>query len=139
VAGAFYSELAHGRTVKRTIYLLLGLVATALAIAIVVTRHTGLWQLLVFAAAPDLALLYGTAPGLARGQLHPRAVPFYNAVHRFWAPGVLLVMAVALNLPAWQAAGLAWSAHIGFDRFFGFGLRTAEGFQRAPSHNPLVP
>jgi uncharacterized protein DUF4260 len=117
-------------TVKRLFYLALGIVATGLAIAVVVTRHTGLWQLLVFAAAPDLALLYGAAPGLARGQLHPRAVPVYNAVHRFWAPGVLIAMTAALNEPAWLAAGLAWAAHIGFDRFFGFGLRTPEGFQR---------
>lgn len=116
---------------KRLFYLALGIVATGLAIGTVVSRHTGLWQLLVFAAAPDLTLLIGSAPGLARGQLHPRAVPFYNAVHRFWAPGALLLVAVTLDLPAWQAAGLAWAAHIGLDRYLGFGLRTPEGFQRA--------
>ena len=27
--------------------------------------------------------------------------------------------------------GLAWSAHIAFDRSLGFGLRTRDGFQRA--------
>lgn len=116
--------------VNRLLYLALAVVATGAAIAIVTTRHTGLWRLLVFAAAPDLALLFGASPGLARGQLHPRAVPVYNAVHRFWAPGVLVVVTLALGQPAWMAAGLAWSAHIAFDRFFGFGLRTPKGFQR---------
>jgi hypothetical protein len=28
------------------------------------------------------------------------------------------------------AAGLAWTAHISFDRSLGFGLRTREGFQK---------
>ena len=41
------------------------------------------WQAVAFGLGPDLAVLYGIAPGLARGQLHPRAVPLYNALHRF--------------------------------------------------------
>jgi len=51
-------------------------------------------------------------------------------VHRFWAPAVLVVIALLLHADAWTAAGLAWCAHIGFDRSLGFGLRTREGFQR---------
>jgi hypothetical protein len=38
-------------------------------------------QALFFALAPDLAVFYGVAPGLASGQLHPRAVWLYNALH----------------------------------------------------------
>jgi hypothetical protein len=66
--------------VKRLWFHALGLVAAGLAIAIVAPRHNGLWQLLVFAVAPDLTLLGRAAPGLAHGQLNPRGVPFYNAV-----------------------------------------------------------
>ena len=124
---------------KKLAYAGLGLVATGIAIAVVVTQHASWWQLVVFAMAPDLTLLAGagraqgaqnSSPGLARGLLHPRAVPFYNAVHRYWAPVVLAAVTLVLHSPEWLAAGLAWIAHISFDRSLGFGLRTPEGFQR---------
>jgi len=85
----------------------------------------------LFAIAPDLSFLAGMGGGLARGQLHPRAVPIYNAVHRYWAPVVLVAVTLVLHSPEWLAAGLAWIAHISFDRSLGFGLRTREGFQRS--------
>ena len=116
---------------KRLGYALIGLAAAALAIAVVVTQHASWWQLVVFAIAPDITLVFGSGRGLERGKLAPRAVPFYNAVHRFWAPAVLVVLVLLLREFAWVAAGLAWCAHIGFDRSLGFGLRTPEGFQRA--------
>ena len=115
---------------KRLGYLSLGLLSAAIAIAVLLTQHSSWWQLVVFAIAPDLALLAGAGPGLERGQIHPRAVPLYNAVHRLWAPGVLAVVALAFMSPSWLAGGLAWIAHIAFDRSLGFGLRSAEGFQR---------
>jgi hypothetical protein len=117
----------------RVLYAALGFIAAGLAIAVVITRHTSWWQLAVLAIAPDITLLFGSGRGLQRGQLAPRAVPFYNAVHRFWAPTVLTIAALALGSGAWVAAGLAWIAHIAFDRSLGFGLRTPEGFQRGSS------
>ena len=116
---------------KRLAYLLLGLLAAGLAFATVLTQHAGWGQLIVFAIAPDVALLVGSAPGLARGQIHPRAVPLYNAVHRLWAPAFLVAVAFLLASPGWLAGGLAWIAHIAFDRSLGFGLRSPEGFQRS--------
>jgi hypothetical protein len=115
---------------KRFAYLILGLLAAGLAIAVLVTQHTSWWQLVVFAIAPDLTLMVGAGPRLERGQLHPRGVPFYNAVHRLWVPAVLVAVTVLLQSPGWLAGGLAWIAHIAFDRSLGFGLRTPEGFQR---------
>jgi Domain of unknown function (DUF4260) len=115
---------------KRLIYALIGVAATALAISAVATQHASWWQLVVFAIAPDITLLVGSGRGLERGQLAPRAVPVYNALHRFWAPAVLVVLAMALHEYGWAAGGLAWCAHIDFDRSLGFGLRTPEGFQR---------
>ena len=115
---------------KKVGFLVLGLVAAGLAVVDVVTGRSTWLPLIVFAMAPDLALLAGAGPGLERGQIHPRAVPFYNAVHRFWAPAVLVAVSLLLA-PAWLAAGLAWIAHIAFDRSLGFGLRSPEGFQRA--------
>src|SRR5437868_10109006 len=95
---------------KRLAYALLGFAAAALGIAVVVTQHASWWQLAVFAIAPDVTLLFGFHGGLQRGQLDPRAVPFYNAVHRFWAPVVPVVFAFAFHADAWTAAGLAWCA-----------------------------
>jgi len=86
---------------------------------------------LIFAIAPDLSMLAGRSAGLERGQLSPRAVPVYNAVHRCWVPAVLVVITFVDQQPAWVAAGMAWIAHISFDRSLGFGLRTPEGFQRS--------
>ncbi|HEX9100250.1 MAG TPA: DUF4260 family protein [Candidatus Dormibacteraeota bacterium] len=116
---------------KRLGYLILGLFVTGLAIAVVVTQHTSWWQVVVFAIAPDVTLFFGAGPGLERGQLHPRAVPFYNAVHRFWLPAILVAVMSVLPSPGWLAGGLAWIAHIAFDRSLGFGLRSPQGFQRA--------
>jgi hypothetical protein len=116
---------------KKLGYAVLGFVATALAITEVVTQHATWWPLVVFAIAPDVAFLFGMSSGLARGQLHPRAVPIYNALHRYWAPAVLVLITFLLRSPEWMAAGLAWTAHISFDRSLGFGLRTPVGFQRS--------
>jgi len=116
---------------KRLAYLILGLLATALAIAVVVTQHSSWWPLVVLAIAPDLALVFDAGTGLGRGQLHPRAVPLYNTVHRLWVPAILVVLMVLLQSPGWLAGGLAWIAHIAFDRSLGFGLRSPEGFQHA--------
>lgn len=117
-------------TIRRGAYAVLGVAAVALAIYVVVSRHAAWWPLVVLAIAPDATLLFGFRPGLQRGQLDPRAVPFYNAVHRLWAPAALALIALVFGLGAWVAAGLAWIAHIAFDRSLGFGLRTKEGFQR---------
>jgi hypothetical protein len=116
---------------KRVVYLILGLFSSGLAVAVVVTQHTTWWELVVLAIAPDVSLVLGASPGLERGQLYPPAVPFYNAVHRFWVPGLLVAITILLPAPAWLAGGLAWIAHIAFDRSLGFGLRSPEGFQRA--------
>jgi hypothetical protein len=96
------------------------------------TKH-GMWLPALFGlVAPDLAMLPGAGRDLAQGQLHPRAVPLYNAVHRFVGP-VVLMAAASLDVLAlgWFVGGLAWAAHVALDRTVGYGLRTREGFQRA--------
>lgn len=115
---------------KRIGYAVLGFAAIGLAIAVVVTRQTSWAPLIVLAIAPDITLLAGSSRNLQRGQLHPRAVPAYNAVHRFWAPAILVLLSLLVQQPAWLSGGLAWTAHVAFDRSLGFGLRTPEGFQR---------
>ncbi|MGW2642506.1 DUF4260 family protein [Streptomyces sp. NPDC001348] len=88
----------------------------------------------LFLVLPDLTFLVALddAPRMAKGQLAPRAVPYYNAMHRALVP--LTLMALYTVTPvAWAPAFAAlcgWLAHISYDRAFGYGLRTKEGFQR---------
>jgi Domain of unknown function (DUF4260) len=115
---------------KRGGYAAAGLAAAVIGIGVVITRHAAWWPLVVFAIAPDITLLIGGGRGLQKGQLNPTAVPFYNAVHRYWGPAVLLALMLLLQNAAWVGAALAWIAHVSVDRSLGFGLRTAKGFQR---------
>ncbi|PKW07497.1 protein of unknown function [Streptomyces sp. 1222.5] len=89
---------------------------------------------LLFLVAPDLTFLVGLgdAPRMAKGQLPPRAVPYYNAMHRALVPFALMVAYTVLPIdwPPAFAALCGWIAHISYDRAFGYGLRTEAGFQR---------
>lgn len=109
-------------------------VAAAGLVAGVVAAPGGIpwWAVLAVGLAPDVPLLAGFAPGLAKGQLAPRAVPFYNALHRVGGPVVLGAAALAGGgaVRGLLAAALAWGAHIAWDRALGYGLRTKDGFQR---------
>jgi hypothetical protein len=123
-------QLHTTEVARRTAY---GLLFAALLTAVVfeVAQHGHLGAALAGGLGPDLALLLGAGAGLERGQLHPRAVPVYNAVHRFWLPVALVVAASAglLGL-GWFIAGLAWTAHVAMDRMAGYSLRDPHGFQR---------
>ncbi|MFG2497355.1 DUF4260 family protein [Streptomyces sp. NPDC048441] len=99
-------------------------------------NHGWLAGVLAFAffIAPDLTFLVGVsdAPRMAKGQLPPRAVPFYNTAHRALVP-LALVALYPFTPVVWAPAFAAlcgWLAHISYDRAFGYGLRTKEGFQR---------
>lgn len=71
------------------------------------------------------------APGWCRprtesGQLHPRAVPLYNALHMFAGPVTFGAISLWLA-PLWIGAALTWTAHVLFDHALGFGLRDYAG------------
>ena len=108
------------------------LAAVLAATVLEVAQHGGLGAALAGGIGPDLALLLGAGAGLAPGQIHPRAVAAYNAVHRIWGPVALTAAAAAGLLGhGWLVAGLAWGAHVAMDRAVGYGLRTRDGHQRA--------
>lgn len=109
-----------------------GVLAALLLVVIVVevlARSTGYWQLAAFGLGPDLALFASAGRGLAPGQISPRGVPVYNAVHRFWGPAALFLISAIGVLPAGYLIGaLTWAFHIAVDRTLGFGLRRPDGF-----------
>ena len=127
-------RIKSARRPGRVAYAVLAAALLASAVAATVVWHAAWWQTLAFALAPDLAVLYGIAPGLARGQLHPRAVPLYNALHRFWGPLALAITALAAGLSLGYVAGaIAWGLHVAFDRAIGLRARSPDGFQRTES------
>jgi hypothetical protein len=119
-------------SIRRLAYGLLSLALVGLIVYELALNGGGWWQLAAFGLGPDLALVLGAGRGLARGQLHPRAVLLYNALHRFWGPVGLLVVVLAAGLQVGYLVGaLAWALHIAVDRTVGYGLRTPDGLQRA--------
>jgi hypothetical protein len=70
---------------------------------------------------PDLAMLaYMAGPRIG-------AVA-YNAAHSTLGPAALALLGWRAGLPALPATALVWTAHIGFDRLAGYGLKYAAGF-----------
>lgn len=123
-------------TAVRILWLVLALFWTAFA-GLEAVRHGWLAGALAvtFLLVPDLTFLVGVteARGLEKGRLQPKAVPYYNALHRASVPFTLAVLYAVqpwVSWPALFAALCAWLAHISYDRAFGYGLRTKEGFRR---------
>jgi hypothetical protein len=112
-------------------WLVPGLAAAVLAGAQATEHGLGLVPLLVFGIVPHLSVLVGIGQPHARGQLAPRAVPLFNAMHHPGPPLALLALAAAGVLPNfWLVGALAWLGHIAVDRGLGDGPRTADGWQR---------
>ncbi len=125
------SRIGGGQIPLRAIYGVATVLCLILIAFVVRERDVSVWYAVAFAVAPDLALLAGYAPDLAKGQLHPRAVRLYNALHSFVGPVVLGIAALLVLGDAWLVASLAWALHISLDRCLGYGFRTPDGFQRA--------
>lgn len=113
------------RTVAaRSLY---GLVAIGAAVAAAVVLSP--WVLALW-LLPDLTLIGAFNPAV-RGALLPRAVARYNAAHALPAPVILAAAGLALGAGVVAAIGLVWVSHVTMDRAAGYGLRAADGGQRA--------
>lgn len=100
-----------------------GLAVIGAAIALYVDGDYSLWPLLVFFLTPDLSFLAYLAG--------PRMGAFvYNLAHTYVFPvalGAGCLLAGGAALPVQIA--LVWAAHIGGDRFLGYGLKYTSAFK----------
>jgi len=71
--------------------------------------------------APDISFL-GYLAGPRIGALG------YNLAHSYIGAVACLTAGLIMPEPAMLCAGLIWSAHIGFDRALGYGLKYSRGF-----------
>ena len=79
-------RLRRPRPVLRHLWLVPGLAIALYANAQTGLHGLGLVPVLAFGIAPHLAVLIGYGQPHARGQLAPRAVPLFNAMHHPAAP-----------------------------------------------------
>ncbi len=54
---------------------------------------------------------------------------FYNLGHSNFAPSILILLAWRVDSKLALAIGIIWLGHIGWDRFFGYGLKYDSGFK----------
>jgi hypothetical protein len=62
----------------------------------------------------------------------------YNFAHTYITPGILLAIACLAAKPQLLPITLIWTAHIGFDRLLGFGLKISHPLQGHPPPARLV-
>ena len=72
--------------------------------------------------APDLAMA-----GYLLGKNHGSVI--YNSVHTYAGPFLLWVLAYFANQSSLLPLCLIWVAHIGIDRFLGYGLKSPTDFK----------
>ena len=80
------------------------------------------WKFGVLFLAPDLAMI-GYALGTKIGAAS------YNAAHTYLAVGGFWLLGHGLGLPSVLPICLIWTAHIGFDRMLGYGLKYPDAFK----------
>lgn len=115
------SPVAAAAGAPRVLLRLEGLAALALAVMLY-ARLGGSWS--VFAMlflTPDLFML-GYLAGPRWGALA------YNAAHSYLGPAVLAATGLMMGAQGPVMIALIWTAHIGFDRMLGYGLKYASGF-----------
>lgn len=79
-----------------------------------------LFAVLLF--APDLSII-GYSAGNRIGAI------IYNIVHTYTLALVIILIGLLTSSPTVLAIGLIWTAHIGMDRMFGFGLKYPTQFK----------
>ena len=99
-----------------------GLSAAGLGIAAYMWLGQSWWTFTLLILAPDLFML-----GYLRS---PRfGALIYNLGHTYAAPALLALLGLAIGPIAYGLAAI-WTAHIGFDRLLGYGLKLDAAFDQ---------
>ena len=95
-----------------------------LVVSVMLYLHLGgsWWLIALLFFVPDLFML-GYAFNRKAGAL------VYNIGHTYTFAGVYFLLAFATKDLTWVSVGLIWTAHIGFDRMLGYGLKFSSGFK----------
>lgn len=99
-----------------------GLAALVLSVLLYVEFGSGWLLFAVLFLVPDLSML---------GYLRNPAVGAvtYNLAHTYVASLGLGIVGMLGDFPLLISLALIWSAHIGFDRLLGYGLKSSDRFQ----------
>ncbi|WP_078380091.1 DUF4260 domain-containing protein [Sutcliffiella halmapala] len=76
----------------------------------------------IFLLAPDLAMV-----GYLKNNKFGAII--YNLFHTYCFPIVIIIFGIFLKNDLLLQFGLIWSAHIGMDRMFGYGLKNPTNFK----------
>ncbi|MCB0713181.1 MAG: DUF4260 domain-containing protein [Ignavibacteriae bacterium] len=79
------------------------------------------WFAILF-LAPDLSF-FGYVGGKNVGSIA------YNTAHTYISPAMIAALGYTLNQPELYPFALIWTAHIGFDRLLGYGLKYLTDFK----------
>jgi len=132
------TEPSRRRLRPRHLWIIPGLAIAVYANSIAGEHNLGLVPLLLFGILPKLPFFLGLGQSTQRGQLPPRAVVGWNAMHHPTLPLAVFGVAAAGILPVfWTVSALAWLSHIVVDWGVGDGLRSADGF-RLPGVGRLI-
>jgi hypothetical protein len=104
-----------------TLLRLEGLAMAALTVALYARTGASWWLFAALWIAPDLSML---------GYLHSPCwgARIYNAAHTYVVPVVLTFLVLLFDSKTQLPIALIWINHIAVDRFFGYGLKYADGF-----------
>ena len=95
---------------------------TLLVVVLLFGHFHGSWLLFaILFFVPDLSML-GYTLGPKRG------ATIYNLFHFYAFPLALGALGLVLGNGSLQLVALIWTAHIGFDRMLGYGLKLPTGF-----------
>ncbi|HEU4697905.1 MAG TPA: DUF4260 domain-containing protein [Gemmatimonadales bacterium] len=98
-----------------------GLAVLVASVALYAQLDGGWGRFALLFLAPDLSFL-GYAAGPRRG------AAVYNAAHSYLGPLLLALAGVTGDPGALLPYALIWTAHIGFDRLLGYGLKYPTSF-----------
>jgi hypothetical protein len=99
-----------------------GAVLLAVSVYFYWQNHFGWVLFAILFLVPDLFML-GYLASVRVG------AAIYNLAHTTLTPVLLIAAGVLASRPQLLACGLIWTAHIGFDRLLGFGLKYPTRFK----------